>query len=211
MIILYVNCNFFFLLRICMNCANMQLNKLCSLCVARYKYANVPNLWIHSGSDAAYKSCFPASTSEINKMILNTPALNTSTVNTFANSTITFSVQRPAKKQLHAEEVLVIGGLNVTAGEFKFLINAFLYFPTANVTTSITCPQFFGVISNTALMFGDTVPESKKDWRLALTSKLQSLSVDQFSHVVVTLVEATGDFPKFVPLKLTAKIEYFEY
>jgi polyphenol oxidase len=187
---------------------SQALNHISTL---RYKYANVPNLWIHSGSDAAYKSCFPASTSEINKMILNTPALNTSTVNTFANSTITFSVQRPAKKQLHAEEVLVIGGLNVTAGEFKFLINAFLYFPTANVTTSITCPQFFGVISNTALMFGDTVPESKKDWRLALTSKLQSLSVDQFSHVVVTLVEATGDFPKFVPLKLTAKIEYFEY
>ncbi len=211
MIILYVNCNFFFLLQICMNCANMQLNKLCSLCVARYKYANIPNLWIHSGSDAAYKSCFPASTSEINKLILNTHALNTSNLNTFANSTITFSVQRPAKKQLHAEEVLVIGGVNVTGTEFKFLINAFLYFPTANVNTSITCPQFFGVLSNTALMFGDTVPDSKKEWRLALTSKLQSLSMDQFSHVVVTLVEATGSFPQFLQLKLTAKIVYFEY
>ncbi len=194
-----------------MNCVNMQLNKLCSLCVARYKYAYAPNLWIHNGSDAAFKSCFPASTSEINKMILNTHTLNTTNLNTFANSTITFSVQRPAKKQLHAEEVLVIGGLNLTGNEIHFLINAFLYFPTANVNTSITCPQFFGKLANSALMFGDTVPDSKKEWRLALTTKLQSLSMDQFSHVVVTLVEATGSFPPYLQLKLTAKIVYFEY
>lgn len=194
-----------------MNCVNMQLNKLCSLCVARYKYADAPNLWIHNGSDAAFKSCFPASTSEINKMILNTHTLNTSNLNTFANSTITFSVQRPAKKQLHAEEVLVIGGLNLTGNEIHFLINAFLYFPTANVNTSITCPQFFGKLGNSALMFGDTVPDSKKEWRLALTTKLQSLSMDHFSHVVVTLVEATGAFPPYLQVKLTAKIVYFEY
>jgi hypothetical protein len=168
-------------------------------------------LWIHNGSDAAFKSCFPASTSEINKMILNTHTLNTTNLNTFANSTITFSVQRPAKKQLHAEEVLVIGGLNLTGNEIHFLINAFLYFPTANVNTSITCPQFFGKLANSALMFGDTVPDSKKEWRLALTTKLQSLSMDQFSHVVVTLVEATGSFPPYLQLKLTAKIVYFEY
>ncbi len=135
MIILYVNCNFSLLLQVCMNLVNMQLNKLCPLCVARYKYANVPNLWIHNGSNAAFKSCFPASTSEINKMILNTHTLNTSNLNTFANSTITFSVQRPAKKQLHGEKVLVIRGLNLTGNEIRFLINAFLYFPTASVNT----------------------------------------------------------------------------
>jgi hypothetical protein len=118
----------------------MQLNKSCSLCVARYKYADAPNLWIHDGSDAAFKSCFPASTSEINKMIVNTPPLNTSNLNAFVNSTITFSVQRPAKQQLRGEEVLVIGGLNLTGNEVHFSINAFLYFPTANVNTSITCP-----------------------------------------------------------------------
>jgi hypothetical protein len=189
----------------------MQLNKLCSICVARYKYADTPNLWIHNGSDAAFKSCFPASTSEINKMILNTHTLSTSNLNTFANSTITFSVQRPAKKQLHAEEVLVIGGLNLTGIEVHFLINAFLYFPTANVNTSITCPQFFGKLGNSAVMFGDTVPNSKKEWRLALTTKLQSLSMDHFSHVVVTLVEASGVFPPYLPVELTAKIVYFEY
>ncbi len=194
-----------------MNCVNMQLNKLCSLCVARYKYADAPNLWIHNGSDAAFKSCFPASTSEINKMILNTRTLSTSNLNTFANSTITFSVQRPAKKQLHAEEVLVIGGLNLTGIEVHFLINAFLYFPTANVNTSITCPQFFGKLGNSAVMFGDTVPNSKKEWRLALTTKLQSLSMDHFSHVVVTLVEASGVFPPYLQVELTAKIVYFEY
>jgi hypothetical protein len=120
-------------------------------------------------------------------------------------------VQRPAKKQRHGEEVLVIAGLNATGNEIHFSINAFLYFPTANVNTSITCPQFFGKLSNTALMFGDTVPDSKKEWRLALTTKLQSLSVDHFSHVVVTLVEATGSFPPILPLKLSAKIVYYKY
>ncbi len=105
----------------------------------------------------------------------------------------------------------MIGGLNVTANEIHFSINAFLYFPTANVNTSITCPQFFGKLSNTALMFGDTVPNSKKEWRLALTTKLQSLSADHFSHVVVTLVEVTGSFPPILPLNLTAKIAYYEY
>ncbi len=210
MIILYMNCNFF-LLRICVNCVNMQLNKLCSLCVARYNYANAPNSWIHDGSDAAFKSCFPTSTSEINKLILNTHTLNTSTLNTFANSTITFRVQRPAKKQLNAEEVLVIGGLNPPLNESHFLINAFLYFPTANVNTSITCPQFFGKLGNSAVMFGDTVPNSKKEWRIALTTKLQSLNLDHFSHVVVTLVEASGSFPQYLQLPLTAKIVYFDY
>jgi len=187
---------------------SQALNAISTL---RYNYANAPNSWIYDGSDAAFKSCFPTSTSEINKLILNTHTLNTSTLNTFANSTITFRVQRPAKKQLHAEEVLVIGGLNPPLNESHFLINAFLYFPTANVNTSITCPQFFGKLGNSAVMFGDTVPNSKKEWRIALTTKLQSLNLDHFSHVVVTLVEASGSFPQYLQVPLTAKIVYFDY
>jgi hypothetical protein len=60
-------------------------------------------------------------------------------------------------------------------------------------------------------MFGDTVPDSRKEWQLALTTKLQRLSMDDFSHVVVTLVEVSGAFPPYLEVNLNAKIVYFEY
>jgi hypothetical protein len=97
-------------------------------------------------------------------------------------------VQRPFKKQLHGEEVLVIRSLKLE-NTFGVPMNAFLYFPTANPNTTITCQEFFGKIVGYFVEFSPNLPNSKKEWRLALGYKLQSLSMDQFFHVVVSLVQ----------------------
>jgi hypothetical protein len=86
-------------------------------------------------------------------------------------------------------------------------VNAFLYFPTANPTTPITCTEFFGKSGGLAVVFGIDLPDSKMEWRLALGYKLQSLHMDQFSHVVVTLVQP--GLPQIIQLK-NAQIVYFD-
>jgi hypothetical protein len=68
-------------------------------------------------------------------------------------------------------------------------MNAFLYFPTANPNTPITCQDILGKIAGYFIEFSPNLPNSKKEWRLALGYKLQSLSMDQFFHVVVNLVQ----------------------
>jgi polyphenol oxidase len=174
----------------------------------RYNYENVSNSWLQDGSDAAFPSCYPASKSEINKLIHNTPPLDTSNITTFANSTITFRVRRPAKSinnNSKGEEVLVIGGLNISST--RFIINAFLFFPTAVENTTISCPQFFGKLSNSGLIFGVDLPDPDKEWRLAITPKLRNLGLDNVSHVVVTLVQL--GMPQYLQFK-TAKIKYFQ-
>jgi hypothetical protein len=181
-----------------------------ALCLlfCRYNYEKVSNSWLQEGSDAAFPSCYPASKSEINKLIHNTPPLHTSNITTFANSTITFRVRRPAKSinnNSKGEEVLVIGGLNISST--RFIINAFLFFPTAVENTTISCPQFFGKLSNSGLIFGVDLPDPDKEWRLAITPKLRNLGLDNVSHVVVTLVQL--GFPQPLQFK-TAKIKYFQ-
>jgi hypothetical protein len=161
---------------------------------------------VHDGSDTTSISCFPTSTLEINKMIINTPAFNTNNLITFANSTLTFCVSRPIQRQLHGEEVLVIGGLRVGNATSLFL-NAFLYIPTANTNTSINCRQFLGKLGNSGANFGPDLPDSKKEWRLAITPKLQSLGMDQYSHIVVTFVQL--GVPQKIQFK-TTQIVYFE-
>jgi hypothetical protein len=178
----------------------------CPFCLFRYNYEDVPNSWIHEGSDAASASCFPASTSEINEMIFNTPPLSTKNFTNFANSSITFRVRRPLEKQLHREEVLVIRSLKLEKIA-PLILNAFLYFPTANATTPITCLEFFGKPGGYFNEFSSSLPDSKLEWRLALGYKLQSLGMDQFSHVVVTLVQPA--LPQLIQLK-DAQIVYFD-
>ncbi len=99
----------------------------------------------------------------------------------------------------------MIGGLNI--GTDKFLINAYLFFPTANENTTISCPQFFGKLSNSGLVFGVDLPDPEKEWRLAITPKLGNLGLDNVSHVVVTLVQL--GMPQPLQFK-TAKIEYYQ-
>ncbi len=139
-------------------------------------------------------------------MILNTPPLSTKNFTTFANSSITFRVRRPLEKQLHREEVLVIRSLKLDQPVGPTL-NAFLYFPTANPTTPISCIEFFGKPGGLGVVFGFNLPDSKMEWRLALGYKLQSLGMDQFSHVVVTLVQL--GLPQTIQLK-NAQIVYFD-
>ncbi len=178
----------------------------CPFCWFRYNYEDVPNSWIHEGSDAASAPCFPASTSEINEMIFNTPPLSTKNFTAFANSSITFRVRRPLEKQLHHEEILVIRSLKLQK-TWPLILNAFLYFPTANPTTPITCIEFFGKPSGFLNEFSPNLPDSKMEWQLALGYKLQSLGMDQFSHVVVTLVQP--GLPQIIQLK-NAQIVYFD-
>jgi hypothetical protein len=86
-------------------------------------------------------------------------------------------------------------------------LNAFIYFPTANRTTPITCIEFFGKLGGFGVVFGLDLPQSKMEWRLSLGYKLQSLGMDQFSHVVVTLVQL--GLPEIIQLK-NAQIVYFD-
>jgi hypothetical protein len=116
-------------------------------------------------------------------------------------------VRRPLEKQLHREEVLVIRILKLPTTLPPVILNAFLYFPTANPTTPITCIEFFGKPTGFLLEFSPNLPYSKMEWRLALGYKLQSLGMDQFSHVVVTLVQP--GLPQIIQLK-NAEIEYFD-
>ncbi len=87
------------------------------------------------------------------------------------------------------------------------MLNAFLYFPTANTTTPISCIEFFGRPGGFGIVFDFDLPDSKMEWRLALGYKLQSLGMDQFSHVVVTLVQL--GLPQIIQLK-NAQIVYFD-
>jgi polyphenol oxidase len=184
----------------------VQISQALNINNFRYNYEDVPNSWIHEGSDAASATCFPASTSEINEMILNTPPLSTKNFTTFANSSITFRVRRPLEKQLHREEVLVIRSIKLEKPLGPFL-NAFLYFPTANPTTPISCIEFCGKHGGLGIEFSLDLPVSKMEWRLALGYKLQSLGMDQFSHVVVTLVQV--ELAQIIQLK-NAEIVYFD-
>jgi len=86
-------------------------------------------------------------------------------------------------------------------------MNAFHYFPTANSNTPITCQEFFGKIAGYFVEFSPNLPNSKKEWWLALGYKLQSLGMDQFSHVVVSLVQV--GLPQKIQLK-NAQIVYFD-
>ncbi len=79
------------------------------------------------------------------------------------------------------------------------VVNAFIYFPTANRTTPITCTEYFGKFGGFGVNFGSDLPQSKMEWRLALGYKLQSLGMDQFSHVVVTLVQLR--LPQIIQIK----------
>ncbi len=133
-------------------------------------------------------------------MIFNTPPLSTKNFTTFANSSITLRVRRPLEKQLHREEVLVIRSLKLQKTS-PLILNAFLYFPTANPTTPITCIEFFGKPGS---FFNEFSPDSKIEWRLALG---YNLGMDQFSHVVVTLVQP--GLPQIIQLK-NAQIVYFD-
>ncbi len=90
---------------------------------------------------------------------------------------------------------------------YRARLNAFIYFPTANPTTPITCTEFFGKVGGSNVMFSLGLPESKMEWRLALGYKLQSLGMDQFSHVVVTLVRL--GLPQIIQIK-NAEIVYFD-
>jgi hypothetical protein len=115
-------------------------------------------------------------------------------------------VRRPLEKQLHREEVLVIGILKLPT-TVAAKLNAFLYFPTANPTTPITCIEYFGKPGGFFNEFSPNLTYSKMEWRLALGYKLQSLGMDQFSHVVVTLVQP--GLLHIIQLK-NAHIEYFD-
>jgi hypothetical protein len=86
-------------------------------------------------------------------------------------------------------------------------VNTFLYFPTANTTTPISCTEFFAQPGGFGVVFSPDLPDSKMEWRLALGYKLQSLGMDQFSHVVVTLVQL--GLPQIIQLK-NAQIVYFD-
>jgi hypothetical protein len=115
-------------------------------------------------------------------------------------------VRRPLEKQLHREEVLVIRSIKLEK-PLGPVLNAFLYFPTANPTTPISCIEFFGKPGGLGIAFSLDLPVSKMEWRLALGYKLQSLGMDQFSHVVVTLVQV--ELAQIIQLK-NAEIVYFD-
>jgi hypothetical protein len=78
---------------------------------------------------------------------------------------------------------------------------------TSQLLTPISCQEFFGKIAGYFVEFSPNLPNSRKEWQLALGYKLQSLGMDQFSHFVVSLVQV--GLPQKIHLK-NAQIVYFD-
>lgn len=111
------------------------------------------------------------------------------------------------------EEVLEIRGNKVNWTEASEWM-AYLYMPEAQWHTSVSCPEWLGVLGNIPHI---GQPPNQKDtmiWRVGLRQKLADVHQKYAKHVVVTLAGPTGGppgpgAPPDQPFMLTsAKIVY---
>lgn len=155
--------------------------------LGRYKYQKVPNPWISAGVKPGLESkiplCFPASKSKIQELIKGTPVLDSTMV--LNAQPITFRVTRPPPRK-HGEEVLEVDGMNMNFNQLA-QFNAYLFFPTAIISSPTACPEFFGTF-NYVPHAGQANFTPKRVWRAALGSKLKLLKREVFSEIIVTLV-----------------------
>lgn len=142
-----------------------------------------------AGQENKVPVCFPASKKEIHTLMKNTPPISSSRV--LLNEALTFRARRPPPPATkNAFEVLVIEGINM---DFSQLINikAWLFYPTANANSSISCPDFIGAFDNIPHA-GQAKFTPKREWRVAIGDKLKAVGREYVSHIVVTLVQGSS-------------------
>ena len=79
---------------------------------------------------------------------------------------------------------------------FSLLANVegYLFHPSANLSTSVGCPEFFGTFNNVPHV-GQAVVQPRREWRFAIGEKLKIIGREYVSHIVVSFVQTTVPVP----------------
>lgn len=117
-------------------------------------------------------------------MIYTTPKLKARGI--LNSEPLTFRVARPERSDVGAE-VLEIQGIKVD-GTFQSHWEAYLFFPSAEQNTSVSCPEFFGTF-NFVPHVGQAQVNRERVWRVAIKQKLIDLGKDNYTDIIVTLVQ----------------------
>lgn len=68
-------------------------------------------------------------------------------------------------------------------------LQAYLFYPTADLSSSFSCPEFLGTFNNFPHP-GQAASTPKRMWRAAIGGKLKQLGREYVSDIVVTLVKS---------------------
>jgi len=117
-------------------------------------------------------------------MILSTPELQASDV--LSSQPLTFRVPRPEQSS-GGEEVLEISGIKLDPS-LQAHWEAYLFFPSAGASTSVSCPEFVGTFNHIPHV-GQAQLKTERGWRVALRMKLETLGKQNYSDIVVTLTQ----------------------
>lgn len=163
------------------------------------------NPWITNGVKAGEENkiplCFPASRTEIQTLIHNTPPISSAGAELLIGST-TFRVPRPRTSK-KGFEILLIDNIMMDFSK-EVHLQAHLFLPTADLSTPFSCPEFIGTFNN-APHVGQAAHTPKRLWRIAIGGKLKQIGRDYVSDIVVTIIRS-GQLQ--TPLSFTAKVVY---
>ena len=179
----------------------------CGQFLFRYNYETMANPWITNGVNAGEENeiplCFAASKTEIQTLIRDTPPISSAGALLPSRfSVLTFRVRRPSKRE-KGFEILVIEGISMNFSQ-QVHLQAFLFYPTADLSTPFSCPEFIGTFNN-APHIGQAASTPNRNWRIAIGGKLEQLGREYVSEIVVTIIRS-GQLG--TPLKFGAKVVY---
>lgn len=83
--------------------------------------------------------------------------------------------------------MLEIEGIKVD-GRFQSHWEAYLFFPSVDINTPVSCPEFFGTF-NFVPHVGQAQFNRDRVWRVAVKDKLVALGKDNYTDIIVTLVQ----------------------
>lgn len=160
----------------------VNISQMLDTRVLRYEYEAAPAEWMSIDSTIPY--CNPTNPSQTRAMILSIRELNASDV--FGDQPFTFRVPRGEQSE-KGHEVLEILGIELDAN-LQVHWEAYLFYPSADATTSVSCPEFVGTY-NYIPHVGQAQIKIERSWRVALRSKLVTLGKQNYSEIVVTLAQ----------------------
>ncbi|KAG0610577.1 hypothetical protein M758_7G076400 [Ceratodon purpureus] len=158
----------------------------------RYSYASSPAAWLTNGMKRGEENsvtlCNPTNPSQTRAMIFAARELTDTDV--LGSTPLTFKVSRPeqsTRPTTPAEEVLEISGIKLDS-TLQSHWEAYLFFPSADSTTAVSCPEFVGTF-NFIPHVGQAQLARDRLWRVAFTTKLVALGKENSTEIVVTLVQ----------------------
>lgn len=166
----------------------VKVSQIINTTLLRYEYEESPTAWITNGQKAGYENsipvCNPMNPSQTNAMIIATPELTIQ--DKLGAEPLTFRVPRPERSDVGVE-VLEIEGIKVD-GRFQSHWEAYLFFPSVDINTPVSCPEFFGTF-NFVPHVGQAQFNRDRVWRVAVKDKLVALGKDNYTDIIVTLVQ----------------------